>query len=54
MIVEALKPIQEKYHQLMENPETIEKMLQDGADKIRPMAEKTLAEVKQKVGLGSK
>jgi hypothetical protein len=37
----------------MANPETIEKMLQEGANKIRPMAEKTLAEVKQKVGLGS-
>lgn len=54
VVVESLKPIQEKYHQLMENPETIEKMLQDGANKIRPMAEKTLAEVKQKVGLGTK
>ncbi len=53
VVVEALKPVQEKYHQLMENPETIEKMLQVGADKIRPMAEKTLAEVKQKVGLGT-
>lgn len=53
VVVEALKPVQEKYHQLMENPETIEKMLQDGADKIRPMAEKTLQEVKRKVGLGS-
>jgi tryptophanyl-tRNA synthetase len=53
VVVEALKPLQEKYRELMANPETIEKMLQEGANKIRPMAEKTLAEVKQKVGLGS-
>jgi len=53
VVVEALKPIQEKYNQLMQNPETIEKMLQEGAAKIRPIAEKTLKEVKEKVGLGS-
>lgn len=53
VVVEALKPIQEKYHQLMENPETIEKMLQEGADKIRPMAEQMLNKVKKRVGLGS-
>src|SRR3989344_2019786 len=44
VVVEALKPIQEKYNQLMQNPETIEKMLQEGAAKIRPIAEKTLKE----------
>ncbi len=53
VVVEALKPLQEKYHQLMENPETIEKMLQEGANKIRPMAEETLQQVKTKVGLGT-
>lgn len=53
VVVESLGPLQEKYNKLMENPETIEKMLQEGADKIRPIADKTLEEVKQKVGLGS-
>lgn len=53
IVVEALTPLQEKYHKLMENPETIEKMLKEGADKIRPIAEKTLKEVKEKVGLGT-
>ena len=54
VVIEALKPIQEKYHKLMENPETIEKMLQEGADKIRPIANQTLKQVKEKVGLGTK
>lgn len=53
VVVAALEPIQKKYHELMENPETIEKMLQEGAAKVRPIAEKTLNEVKNKVGLGS-
>jgi tryptophanyl-tRNA synthetase len=52
-VVEALKPLQEKYRELMANPETIEKMLQEGANKIRPMAEETLQQVKTKVGLGT-
>lgn len=52
VVIAALKPIQEKYHKLMENPETIEKMLQEGADRIRPIAQQTLKEVKEKVGLG--
>jgi tryptophanyl-tRNA synthetase len=54
IVVEALQPIQEKYYKLMENPETIEKMLQDGANKVRPIADKTLQTVMQKVGLGTK
>lgn len=53
VVVEALKPIQVKYQELMANPETIEKMLQEGANKIRPMAEETLKRVKRKVGLGT-
>lgn len=54
VVVENLKPLQERYHRLMENPQTIEKMLQEGADRIRPVAEQTLSEVKSKVGLGAK
>lgn len=53
VIVKALELIQKKYNELMENPEVVEKMLKQGAQKIRPVAEKTLFEVKQKVGLGS-
>lgn len=52
VIIENLKPLQEKYRKLMENPETIEKMLKEGADRIRPIAQQTLKEVKEKVGLG--
>lgn len=53
VIIEALRPLQEKYNKLMEDPTTIDKMLQDGADKIRPIAEQTLKTVKEKVGLGT-
>lgn len=52
VVVESLRPLQEKYNKIMEDPETIEKMLKEGADKLRPTAEKTLSDVKRKVGLG--
>lgn len=53
VVIAALELVQQKYQKLMEDPETIDKMLQQGADRIRPLAEKTLKEVKEKVGLGT-
>lgn len=53
IVVEALKPIQEKYAQFTQNPEKLEQMLKSGADKIRPIANETLQKVKDRVGLGS-
>lgn len=53
-VIESLKPLQERYQKLMEEPGNIEKMLKEGAEKIRPIAEQTLKDVKEKVGLGTK
>lgn len=53
VVVEGLRPLQEKYKELMKNPETIEEMLKEGANKLRPIAQETLKTVKDKVGLGS-
>ena len=36
----------------LSDPATIETMLAEGADRVRPQAEKTLARVKERVGLG--
>jgi len=51
-IVKFLAPIQEKYNALMAEPEKLRQILSDGAKKIEPLAQKTLKEVKNKVGLG--
>ena len=51
IVVEKLIPIQEKYKEISESGEK-EKILQKGADKIRPMAEKKIKEVKEIIGLG--
>jgi len=52
VIITGLKPIQEKLAELDKNPEYIEKILKDGAEKVRPLAEKTMKAVKEKIGLG--
>ena len=41
-----------KLKELDKNPAYIEKVLKDGAEKVRPLAEKTISEVKKKIGLG--
>ncbi len=52
VVVESLRPLQERYNELTAEPGLIDSILKDGADKARPLAEKTLAEVKKRVGLG--
>ena len=51
LVAEKLKPIREKYKEISESGE-IEKVLKQGADKARPMAEAKLKEVKEVIGLG--
>ncbi len=52
MVIEGLRPLQERYKELPADPTRIDSILTDGADRARPTAEKVLAEVKKKVGLG--
>src|SRR3989344_2055337 len=50
-IYRDLKPIQEKRRELEEKPDYVEQVLKDGADKARKIAQKTIDEVKTKMGL---
>jgi len=52
VVVEGLRPLQERYKELTADPTHIDSILAEGANRARPMAEKVLAEVKKKVGLG--
>ncbi|MFH1647742.1 MAG: tryptophan--tRNA ligase [Chloroflexota bacterium] len=52
VVVEGLRPLQERYRQLTSPPGHIDAILAAGAAKARPLAEKTLAEVKERIGLG--
>ena len=52
LVVETMRPVQERYRELTAEPGRIDAILKTGADKARPMAEKKLAEVQQRIGLG--
>ncbi|MBI2941104.1 MAG: tryptophan--tRNA ligase [Chloroflexi bacterium] len=52
LVVEALRPMQERYAEIRRDPASIEAVLRDSADRIRPTAERTLSEVKVRMGLG--
>jgi tryptophanyl-tRNA synthetase len=50
-IIKELEPIQKKRAELEKDPNAIKKILSAGAQKLEPVAKKTLKEVKQKIGL---
>ena len=50
-VIEKLKPIQDKYNKLLENPTYLEEIYVNGAKKARELASKTLQEVKEKIGI---
>jgi len=52
IIVERLSPLQSRYRELTADPNYIDSLLTEGALRIKPVAEKTLALVKDRVGLG--
>lgn len=51
IIINSLKPIQEKRAALMKNKKQVIKILSDGGKKVRPIAQATMEEVKKKIGL---
>lgn len=50
-IYKKLLPIQEKRKQFEEDPEKVDRIIKDGAEKARKIAKDTLKEVKEKMGL---
>ena len=50
-LVATLEPIQQRYYELMNDLPMLEAILKEGADRVRPMAAKTLQQVKDVVGV---
>lgn len=50
-IIEVLKPIQSRRAELAENPKKIKEILKQGREKAATVANKTLREVKERIGL---
>lgn len=52
VVIEKLKPLQERYQELMADPGYIDSVLKQGSEKLTPKAEAKLKEVQNKIGLG--
>lgn len=52
IIIERLNPIREKIEEYLKNKDELQKILAEGSEKIAPLAQSTLKEVKTRVGLG--
>ncbi len=52
VLIEGLRPLQVRYKELTADPTYLDSLLKEGADRVRPRAAKTLARVKERVGLG--
>jgi tryptophanyl-tRNA synthetase len=50
-IIRHYAPARERYTELMADPSRITRILEDGAERARPLAEATMAEVREKMGL---
>jgi tryptophanyl-tRNA synthetase len=50
-IIRQYAPARERYLELQAHPEQVAGVLEAGADRLRPMAEATLVEVREKMGL---
>ena len=51
VVVNFLKPFQEKYNELKKNPDYVMSVLEKSEERAREMASATLSEVKKKIGL---
>jgi tryptophanyl-tRNA synthetase len=51
-LVETLTPIQQRYNELTSDPGELERILKQGADEVRPIAEATVQQAKRVIGLG--
>jgi tryptophanyl-tRNA synthetase len=51
-VVTALAPVQERYHALRDDEQTLEDALAAGAEKARAIASATLADVRAAMGVG--
>ena len=50
-VIEKLKPVQEKYKELLQNREYLESIYVKGSENAKKIASKTLREVKDKIGI---
>jgi tryptophanyl-tRNA synthetase len=52
VVVEGLRPVQSRYKELTEDPEHMDTLLSEAADRVRPTADRVLTKVKERIGIG--
>jgi tryptophanyl-tRNA synthetase len=52
VLVATLEPIQRRYHEIADDPATLDALLARSADRVRPIAEATMRRVREAVGIG--
>jgi tryptophanyl-tRNA synthetase len=52
-VVEYLAPVRERYHELRDDEQALERVLVEGADRARAIAAATLADVREAMGVGA-
>lgn len=52
VLVAGLQPIRSRYDRLTRQPDYVQTVLLEGAEKIRPIAERVFERVRARVGLG--
>ena len=50
-VIEALEPIQKRYHEIMSEPGFVAQVLANGAERVTPIARDTVNKVKKAMGL---
>ncbi len=50
VVVESLRPIRERFTELMSNTDELDRILEDGAERARAIAEPKIREIKRRVG----
>jgi tryptophanyl-tRNA synthetase len=53
LLIETLRPVRERYHELMQDAATVRDILRRSADQLRPIAQTTTDAVKRAMGVGS-
>jgi tryptophanyl-tRNA synthetase len=52
VVLATIQPVQARYHEIMREPSYIEAILRKGADRVRPLADQTMDEVRRVTGIG--
>jgi tryptophanyl-tRNA synthetase len=52
VVLATIRPVQARYHEIMREPSYIEATLRKGADRVRPLADQTMDEVRRVTGIG--